>query len=533
MKTKNKTFLTLLLLLLCSGLQARVFFLGKVIEVNPEIDIVVVEGEPAENVSIGQSYDVVLGEEIYAKIKATYVSEDGFEGRVIEGSSQELYEILKGEGEAVSDFNGFVVIEVEEAQDAVLIFKSGNVRKVKVIDQIKDGFKVKDEAGATLNIAAADLRTIYYAEEPRYRDFVKSETLVADVVPGEREREAARIAAIKVTRNFKQAIRLATGFVSSGQFDKALAQADIAIKLKPQEYIGYLIKGRALAGVGKHTFAIAMYENALKKGGKTRERPEIEYQMALTYQKMGKLKEAKKYIEAAVDHGKDDYDTVLVLTDIELKAGRFNQALSSTLWALKNKKGPRKAKGRLHHRAAQIYLDKQDNLPKARQQINLALAISPKDRGYLATRNKILLGMSKKVEKETIDVGTIGGAWRTSDDQLYVTFFEETITIFLYKIDPLSQKLVLIIIGGDTSVAQDEELIIIENAKTQKFAGVSGKALKYSQIKQVSDNFFSGEEEVDELDQEIAFKVKDYSPLKMTILLDGKTFVMVPMDTEE
>jgi len=88
-----------------------------------------------------------------------HVSDDGFDGRVIDGSIQELHEILLGQGEKVSeDFSGFVVIETDQPQEAVMISKGGNIKKVVIEEQSPEGFAVKDESNEKFVIAAEDLK---------------------------------------------------------------------------------------------------------------------------------------------------------------------------------------------------------------------------------------------------------------------------------------------------------------------------------------------------------------------------------------
>jgi len=84
---------------------------------------------------------------------------------------------------------------------------------------------------------------VVYADESQYREFVKEKVLVANELPGERARANAKILEIKLNNQFNEALRLSAGFFNSGQFNKALQQAEEAIRIKPNIYNGYYAGG--------------------------------------------------------------------------------------------------------------------------------------------------------------------------------------------------------------------------------------------------------------------------------------------------
>ncbi|RME93473.1 MAG: hypothetical protein D6767_00875 [Candidatus Hydrogenedentota bacterium] len=116
---------------------------------------------------------------------------------------------------------------------------------------------------------------------------------------------------------------------------------------------------------------------------------------------------------------------------------------------------------------------------------------------------------------------------------LYISFFEEKIMLVYFRKSPLKKNIDVILIGGYLNPVQDESLVIVDEPKTQKFPIGSVRQLKYSQLVKLKENFFSGDEETYDLDREVAFKVIDFSPIRLVVILDGKKYKLVPMDPDE
>lgn len=519
-----------------SLITAKTEFIGKIVEIDPKLNLVVVQGQPADLIVKDQVFEVVLDVEIYAKIKVTYVTENGFESRVIEGSVRELYDVLSGKAESItSGMADFMVIEPEETQQAVAILQGGKIQKLLITDQSKDGFTGVTDNKQTLSIAAGEIQNLYYIDEDEYFKYVKDGTLTASVLPGEKERQDAEIAAMKLKNKFETLIRQALQFIQTGNPLNAVNLTDQAIKLFPENFLGYFVKGRAMAGLKKHDLAIALLEESEKFTDIKKDKAEIKYYLALSYKAIGKLKEAKENLEAAVDGGKDDMSTSTLLVNIELEAGRFDQALNTALWSLREKKaGTKDEIAGMQVAAARLYLDKQFDLQKAEEYAKAALSTDKHNKEAKKIINSVLLEKSKQATKENpLDLTLLGGAWKTSDNKLYVTFFEEKIMLVFFRDNPLTKNIDVVLIGGYLHPVQDEAMVLIDDPMTQKFPIGKTKSLKYSQIKQLKENFFSGEEDTVNIEKQVAFKVKDFSPIQLQILLDGQTHKLVPMDTDE
>jgi len=523
--------------ILLFSLDAKLNFLGKITKVEPKFNLIIMSGEPFENIKIGQIFEVILGDEVYGKVKVSFVGEEFFEGNLIQGSVYEIFEIISGRSEQIH-LGQFYIIEPDIPQKAVVIYKRGKIKKINIIEQLKEGFRAKDSTGNEIFIAYGDMKSVILSEEDEYYKYVKKQELIVDILPGQKDRDKKKVEAARKRASFKKSLRLAKVYNRKKNYKKALVESDKAIRLFSKKYHGYYWKGRVLTEMKSYGYAAKFYRTSLifakQSKATNKDMAEIEFQLARLYLIVNNIRVAKYYLEKSVDHGNNSLKTTRLLVDIELKTGRFNEALSTAKWALKkNKPGSAKDKAYLYKNIAKIYLEKQDNLNKSLTYIQIAASFDKNDLEIKKILNKILLEKSKKETIEKVEISRLTGGWKTSDNKLYFSFFEESVFLLFYRKNPISNKLDVILIEGIYSINEKDSIVTIEDPKTQKFRVSAIKSLKYSSIKKLRTSFSSGEEEVTELDKEIVFKIKEFTPLKLVLLLDGKTKKLVPMDMEE
>lgn len=135
--------------------------------------------------------------------------------------------------------------------------------------------------------------------------------------------------AVKADPNDPKArANLAAAYLAAGRYSDALKQAEYAMKLNPDEGTGFLVAGIAQRELGRYDEAIKNIEKALQDQNKTADwYMKAWIELAVTYEKKGDLKGAKKALDGAIGYFPEGADLYYERARITEKMGNYYGAL--------------------------------------------------------------------------------------------------------------------------------------------------------------------------------------------------------------
>lgn len=522
-----------MLFLPAGSLHPRTWFIGSITEVDLAAGVLVFQGNHLENLNTGHVLEIVYGDTLFGKARVTYLSDDFGEAKMILGSLQQLSEQIGGKAELVDTENRqFYVLEPAAAQQAVIITTAGDIQKIEINEFFKNEIYTVNASGSDYTYQLSDIEKLFYSEEPQYHRYIQNNSISDTAMTDQEQKKAELLKAQKIAAEIQKIFRSAEDYFHAKNYSKAVQLSDRIIEKKPTHRGALLLKARSLHHMKNHRYAIAYYEKALDTDIDKKTRAEIEYAIGKAHLERGNTREARQFLNQALENGKDDLETSTLVTQIELETGNFNRALSTAQWALKhNKPGTKKQKAGLYALSASIYLKQQYDIPSTEKNIKLALALDPSNALAREVVNQLRLEKAKIAETEKVDIAKIQGAWRKNDDTIYVTFFEETVLLLFYQ--QKNNRTSAIIFKGYTEKNHDSNTIVMQNPLKQVVPVSQKKKLKFSQLLQLRDTVNEDSEGVKEIESDVVFKVKTFTPLKLSLVIDGATVNMVPMDTSD
>ena len=129
---------------------------------------------------------------------------------------------------------------------------------------------------------------------------------------------------------------LVTSALDARQFGLAHRLADVCIQRKPQEALGHILKGTVLVRQNKARQAVSCFEKA---AGLERNEPELFYEIALFYRRLGKSKRAVESLRRAIDLNPSSATYTRELGSVLFAMGEFDQARIAYQKAVKQAPG--------------------------------------------------------------------------------------------------------------------------------------------------------------------------------------------------
>jgi tetratricopeptide (TPR) repeat protein len=121
---------------------------------------------------------------------------------------------------------------------------------------------------------------------------------------------------------------LAAAYLAAGRYSDASKQAEYAIRLNPDEGTGYLVAGIAARELGRYEEAINFMKRALEDQSKTADWYMKAYaELARTYEKANRLKEAKKALDGALGYFPEGADLYYERARITEKLKDYKNAI--------------------------------------------------------------------------------------------------------------------------------------------------------------------------------------------------------------
>lgn len=507
-------------------------FVGRVQEVDLETGLIIVRGQPMDVVAPGQVYEVVLDQEVYAKIRVQYVEADSgddsyFEATAIEGRPEDIYRVLAGQGLTLeAGYESFLVLDPLEKQYIACKMKDFSVRRFTVVGQTKNGFIVEDpeKPGATRELPFFAFSQFFYKEEAPYKKLEEAEAAANPELPGylKRQREAKEEA--RQEQEYKFYILQAERNLVGGALEEADQNAREAAKIFPKRYKPDYIRGQVDYRRSNYAAAQNKLLSALKKEGAAENTASIQLILAYCYYYQKDNRGAEYYLKRALAGGKGNFDTNFLFAQISLDLGKFNRSLDYYLKALTDPAADSQRKARAHYHSAKIFFKNQGDTPQAWKHIQTAKKLDDGDEKIQELYRAIQLALMKEAQMEVAEE-EIGGIWKSADNRLYVRFFEESVFVLFY--DRRDGKTRVIMVGGDMQ-KEGKKTIILTAARQQRLTTQSDISITKGKIEALYDHMFSGSDEFEEV-ADIVFRVKEFSRGRVLLVVDGKEWRMTPL----
>jgi tetratricopeptide (TPR) repeat protein len=501
-------------------------FYGYIKGIDLEAGVIIVEGNPMEQVSIGQSFDVVLGQEVWARIKVFYIEEDTFEATVIEGNAVELDAVLNGRSETInSGMRSFRILDPDGPQKIACKMKDQSVRHFTTLGQNKDGFVIRDkESGNVEVLPFGSIDLVVYSTEPLYSRMKEAAAADDPRLPGFVKKQKERREAEQREQRYKLLLLQADRYQRAGRYGEAGKLAAQAAVIFPDRYKSYYYSGEAAFGRKNYRYAAAYYNESLKRQSKPPELGRIQLNLAHSYYHMDHLPGAEYYLKRAIKNGESGYAPNFLMARISYRLGKFNNALDYAEAGSKSKNLSSQENAEVEYFISNLYYKNQGDTEEAWKHIQKAKKLDDRSPKIAALHKELMLSRMKEANNQ-VQFSRLGGTWKSTDNRLYLHFFEEAAFVLFKKEEP-GGGAKIIMFGGDMEM-EDDGLVTVSEVKQQRLQLKNNINIRKAQILALNSNM-SDSDEFTESD-DIVFKVKKFDYKNFEMVLDGKIWKLTPM----